>query len=171
MKNKIVKYALTLTNILVIILLVYFLFKGFYHSGYTIAISGQGDYYFKINPFFQFLVILSFIFPILIAFFRKKYIWFTQALIIIFITISWKEDFLQKTLFVNQPTSKAKVHKTVKQFVDKNNTHINSIIDQLTENCKTLIKDYNGVTTIQKDRKSTRLNSSHVRISYAVFCL
>src|SRR5690554_7709117 len=24
---------------------------------------------------------------------------------------------------------------------------------------------------IQKDRKSTRLNSSHVRISYAVFCL
>src|SRR5690554_7558347 len=26
-------------------------------------------------------------------------------------------------------------------------------------------------TTIQRDRKSTRLNSSHVRISYAVFCL
>src|SRR5436305_3649041 len=25
--------------------------------------------------------------------------------------------------------------------------------------------------TVQKDRKSTRLNSSHVRISYAVFCL
>src|SRR5690554_7160775 len=24
---------------------------------------------------------------------------------------------------------------------------------------------------LQKDRKSTRLNSSHVRISYAVFCL
>src|SRR3989442_8957395 len=27
------------------------------------------------------------------------------------------------------------------------------------------------VTTEQGDRKSTRLNSSHVRISYAVFCL
>src|SRR5690554_7264340 len=26
-------------------------------------------------------------------------------------------------------------------------------------------------TSILKDRKSTRLNSSHVRISYAVFCL
>src|SRR3989442_8168584 len=25
--------------------------------------------------------------------------------------------------------------------------------------------------TVRKDRKSTRLNSSHVRISYAVFCL
>src|SRR5436305_10985554 len=26
-------------------------------------------------------------------------------------------------------------------------------------------------TTVPEDRKSTRLNSSHVRISYAVFCL
>src|SRR5690606_20596892 len=28
-----------------------------------------------------------------------------------------------------------------------------------------------GVTTLSGDRKSTRLNSSHVKISYAVFCL
>src|SRR5690625_6899054 len=28
-----------------------------------------------------------------------------------------------------------------------------------------------GITTITGDRKSTRLNSSHVAISYAVFCL
>src|SRR3989442_7066958 len=28
-----------------------------------------------------------------------------------------------------------------------------------------------GNTTASPDRKSTRLNSSHVRISYAVFCL
>src|SRR5690606_42072898 len=27
------------------------------------------------------------------------------------------------------------------------------------------------VTPVRKDRKSTRLNSSHVKISYAVFCL
>src|SRR5690606_41770103 len=32
----------------------------------------------------------------------------------------------------------------------------------------TEVKDANEVTT---DRKSTRLNSSHVKISYAVFCL
>src|SRR5215813_14770918 len=32
-----------------------------------------------------------------------------------------------------------------------------------------LVADY-GVPT-ERDRKSTRLNSSHVRISYAVFCL
>src|SRR5690554_7029398 len=30
---------------------------------------------------------------------------------------------------------------------------------------------YAAINTLFKDRKSTRLNSSHVRISYAVFCL
>src|SRR5690606_41995898 len=28
-----------------------------------------------------------------------------------------------------------------------------------------------GINTVRQDRKSTRLNSSHVKISYAVFCL
>src|SRR5699024_12540539 len=31
--------------------------------------------------------------------------------------------------------------------------------------------DYNRATFYRQDRKSTRLNSSHVSISYAVFCL
>src|SRR5690625_6443884 len=32
-------------------------------------------------------------------------------------------------------------------------------------------KQINAVPVLQRDRKSTRLNSSHVAISYAVFCL
>src|SRR5207302_10269555 len=31
--------------------------------------------------------------------------------------------------------------------------------------------DFAGLSPDRKDRKSTRLNSSHVKISYAVFCL
>src|SRR3989442_10854200 len=31
--------------------------------------------------------------------------------------------------------------------------------------------EHTDITPIKIDRKSTRLNSSHVRISYAVFCL
>src|SRR5690606_40304402 len=44
------------------------------------------------------------------------------------------------------------------------------------ENCSKLLKlcgkhqDNLVLTTSVKDRKSTRLNSSHVKISYAVFC-
>src|SRR5690606_40190152 len=33
------------------------------------------------------------------------------------------------------------------------------------------IRDENGIAIDFEDRKSTRLNSSHVKISYAVFCL
>src|SRR5690625_2749143 len=32
-------------------------------------------------------------------------------------------------------------------------------------------EDYDGLLILKEDRKSTRLNSSHVAISYAVFCL
>src|SRR3989442_6233890 len=33
------------------------------------------------------------------------------------------------------------------------------------------VQEPTGIVAHQLDRKSTRLNSSHVRISYAVFCL
>src|SRR2546430_11496329 len=34
-----------------------------------------------------------------------------------------------------------------------------------------LLSEYNSITAHLRDRKSTRLNSSHSQISYAVFCL
>src|SRR5699024_12146379 len=53
-----------------------------------------------------------------------------------------------------------------------------SIVKQYSEKIKQQITsflnandDENPVTVRNKDRKSTRLNSSHVSISYAVFCL
>src|SRR3712207_7703677 len=35
----------------------------------------------------------------------------------------------------------------------------------------TLEKFFQGYNSVRRDRKSTRLNSSHANISYAVFCL
>src|SRR5690554_7326330 len=40
-------------------------------------------------------------------------------------------------------------------------------LERISNELRELIADYKART----DRKSTRLNSSHVRISYAVFCL
>src|SRR5690554_2137306 len=42
----------------------------------------------------------------------------------------------------------------------------NAEIEWLSENLDVIMDD----GTVIRDRKSTRLNSSHVRISYAVFC-
>src|SRR5436309_12650447 len=36
---------------------------------------------------------------------------------------------------------------------------------------KAIANDQQNLASLDKDRKSTRLNSSHVKISYAVFCL
>src|SRR5690554_7135481 len=44
----------------------------------------------------------------------------------------------------------------------------------LNVDCFTTVSDITAeecAQLLQRDRKSTRLNSSHVRISYAVFCL
>src|SRR5690625_6327036 len=46
---------------------------------------------------------------------------------------------------------------------------IDSLIRNLNENVPELMSKVTTITS--KDRKSTRLNSSHVAISYAVFCL
>src|SRR5690606_39686762 len=40
-----------------------------------------------------------------------------------------------------------------------------------TSGSMTADDDSNGTSRMDEDRKSTRLNSSHVKISYAVFCL
>src|SRR5437773_6835146 len=44
---------------------------------------------------------------------------------------------------------------------------------QRDDTCKRLAgrKQILGLTLVDEDRKSTRLNSSHITISYAVFCL
>src|SRR5690554_7625828 len=55
-----------------------------------------------------------------------------------------------------------------------NTTQTTPVFDNLSEGSYTIIvTDANGCTNSMQttDRKSTRLNSSHVRISYAVFCL
>src|SRR5690606_40874462 len=43
--------------------------------------------------------------------------------------------------------------------------------DELIEEMRAELQSYPGVVFGFRDRKSTRLNSSHVKISYAVFCL
>src|SRR5690606_40731408 len=45
------------------------------------------------------------------------------------------------------------------------------IMDEVKEMVRLTLETKNELTFVVSDRKSTRLNSSHVKISYAVFCL
>src|SRR5690606_42142977 len=52
----------------------------------------------------------------------------------------------------------------------ENKCNLAVILDQYVRVFEEAMQD-EGVGEAKKDRKSTRLNSSHVKISYAVFCL
>src|SRR2546427_9483503 len=45
------------------------------------------------------------------------------------------------------------------------------LIHRLVDCARTVVKQRGGPRAAARDRKSTRLNSSHSQISYAVFCL
>src|SRR5699024_1502077 len=77
-------------------------------------------------------------------------------------------------------TQIGKGQKSKKQFLERIQQFIQKMIDETpnTLNNKQVITDSineqqkeNEVVKCPSDRKSTRLNSSHVSISYAVFCL
>src|SRR5690554_7438876 len=56
------------------------------------------------------------------------------------------------------------------QLSESTNFNINLSLSLYKENF-IFLNDKTSLDIEYKDRKSTRLNSSHVRISYAVFCL
>src|SRR5699024_12068592 len=58
------------------------------------------------------------------------------------------------------------LEKTQLKHIAFTNTMMNAIQDQ-----RRFIRDIKKLIRDEADRKSTRLNSSHVSISYAVFCL
>src|ERR1039458_7053880 len=54
---------------------------------------------------------------------------------------------------------------------DDAGAELRGLLEQQGIDTNGLIVDPNRPTTVKTDRKSTRLNSSHLGISYAVFCL
>src|SRR3712207_7154362 len=60
--------------------------------------------------------------------------------------------------------SEAAEEEDLIDYFDDINDHISKILEALDESKET-------IEIYKEDRKSTRLNSSHANISYAVFCL
>src|SRR5690554_1764481 len=76
------------------------------------------------------------------------------------------EDLTEKLSTYQVPLFESKA--SLRGFTLPNNAlFTRKYFDKLTE----IVKKNHGDTLAYVDRKSTRLNSSHVRISYAVFCL
>src|SRR5690606_41771761 len=76
----------------------------------------------------------------------------------------------RSTLFPYTTLFRSKLTRQLhKLLVRKKTTNVNTNIQAIAQADYDFEK-YQG-KIVRKDRKSTRLNSSHVKISYAVFCL
>src|SRR3712207_7714245 len=85
-----------------------------------------------------------------------------------------KQFFLNDRNFIygNIKPDIASKYKLKKHYLDESYDMIRKKINTLSSlNLDSLEKQYTKASFSQEDRKSTRLNSSHANISYAVFCL
>src|SRR5690606_40573846 len=64
--------------------------------------------------------------------------------------------------------SQTRSHGDLDVFVDS--TTVDALMEWLLGRGYSIVEDWRPIR-VELDRKSTRLNSSHVKISYAVFCL
>src|SRR5690606_16986466 len=89
-----------------------------------------------------------------------------QLIELFFKTISNEEDGVSKAKFLTKL-------QELKIIQNKDITsEIQSVLKENLIHLKDYLSEYQiDVNFIFEDRKSTRLNSSHVKISYAVFCL
>src|SRR5690349_23401337 len=73
--------------------------------------------------------------------------------------------FPYTTLFRSQLSERFKLKDAQQEQIRLDNQKMRLDIEEISQ------KNYFLKNQIDQDRKSTRLNSSHVEISYAVFCL
>src|SRR5256885_9757594 len=85
--------------------------------------------------------------------------------------------FPYTTLFRSTLESHARVSRSQSHArsltleVSRSKSHARSLTLEVSRSSLTLEVSRSGLTLAAQDRKSTRLNSSHLVISYAVFCL
>src|SRR5690554_7384765 len=91
----------------------------------------------------------------------------TNLLALVFALFSFCA-FTQKNSSTENDASQSKIQERAERGLIKPGTHILSL---LPSNNQYPLIIHDPSVLLKRDRKSTRLNSSHVRISYAVFCL
>src|SRR5690554_6330755 len=86
------------------------------------------------------------------------------------VIIQGKKRFRVNEVITTSPYMTATVSEVSEARPPVDEEEFTAIIDSIKEMALRIIKESPNLPS-EADRKSTRLNSSHVRISYAVFCL
>jgi hypothetical protein len=122
------KQILLFFNIITLVALIYFTFTNYY-SWTTHSVWLNSSYYsYEIRTDVKLLIVLSAILPTLLALSKRMFIWLIQPLLIILLITNFKSDFLQKTVFINQPTSIQKTNRVIEKFIKQNENEIRLIV-------------------------------------------
>jgi hypothetical protein len=132
--------ALLCLDILLLVSILYFLYSGFYHWASESTWSGPGMHSLTIRRDFLAIVFLSGVIPVLLLTISKKPLWILQTVLIIVVSIFWKTDIMQQTLFLNQVSSTAREARIVKSFIITNEPAIEFKVKAINE----LMKDSLG---------------------------
>ena len=131
--HKWVKSILLLLNIATISALLYFTLTNYYTwKTYSVWLNPSYSNY-EIRLEVKILLDFSIIIPIILAFIRKKYLWFIQPVILVIMSTNYEKDFFQKIIFINQPSS---IHKT--------NTEIEKLIKHSENKLDLIIQKFNN---------------------------
>lgn len=139
------KVGLLTVNILALGLLAYFAFTDIFEWTKEAAGWSYTYQHYAIRSDIKVLTGLCIILP-LILFFLKQRFWIIQSVVILIISKNYNNDFLQKTIFINQPSSIYKINKEVKKIIDTSEPALNSLIEKVNHQDK----DYADINLLNK---------------------
>lgn len=127
--NKLKIFLLTV-NILALVLLAYFALTNIFAWKKEPAGWSYTYQYYTIRSDVKALTGFCIILPV-VLFFLKKRFWIIQSVVILVIAKNYNNDFLQKTIFINQPSSIQKTNNEVEKIIDSSEPTLNLIIQKV----------------------------------------
>lgn len=121
------KVLLLVVNILALGILIYFALTDIFAWKQEVAGWSYAYQFYTIRSDIKVLTGFCIILPV-ILFFLKKHFWIIQSIVILIIAKNYNNDFLQKTIFINQPSSIYKTNNEVKKIIDTGEPKLKSII-------------------------------------------
>jgi hypothetical protein len=124
------KIFLLVVNLLALGLLAYFALTDIFAWKKEAAGWSYTYQFYTIRSDVKALTGFCIILPVVLFFFKKRF-WIIQSLVILVIAKNYNNDFLQKTIFINQPSSIQKTNNEVEKIINGGEPTLNLIIQKV----------------------------------------
>ncbi len=154
------RIILSTINFIALAVLIYFALTNFYTWEDETAWLNKTFSIYTIRSDVKILTVFCIILPVIIFLIKRKYYYIIQAILISIIAKNHNEDFFQKTIFINQPTSIQKSNNEIKKLIESSEVKLISIIQKI--NSQNL--DSINALELNQYTKGESFNISSVRL-------